>query len=344
MRAALMYGKGDIRIEDVPIPEPRQGELLIRVTAAGICGTDLSEYTHGPKLFSIENRHRQTGHLGPLIPGHEFGGRVVGVGPDVDGFTVGDLVASGAGVSCGACFQCLDGLTNLCVDYWTVGLNRHGGLAEFVTAPASCCLEVASLGITETTVSLPQPMSIAVHAMRRGRPEPGADVVVVGAGGIGAFLIYALLAAGHRVTTIDIDEGKLDIPSALGATTTTDPDGVEPVRVVYEASGSGPGLRTAMAATLSGGRTVAIGLQTTDPTLDLHALSIGERELVGTNAHRFAESFESAARLVGSRQAGWSDFVADLIPLDDLTSRVLPEMADRSSNRIKHVFDPAVGS
>lgn len=97
-----------------------------------------------------------------------------------------------------------------------------------------------------------------------------------------------------------------------------------------------------MAATLSGGRTVAIGLQTTDPTLDLHALSIAERELVGTNAHRFAESFEPAARLVGSRPAGWSDFIGDLISLDDLTSRVLPEMSDGSSNRIKHVFDPAI--
>ena len=342
MRAVLMYGKGDVRIEDVPVPQPLQGELLIRVTAAGICGTDLSEYAQGPRLFSIENRHRQTGHLGPLIPGHEFGGRVVGVGPDVEGFTIGDLVSSGAGVSCGTCFQCFDGLTNLCVDYWTVGLNRHGGLAEFVTVPASCCLEVASLGLTEATVSLPQPMSIAVHAMRRGRPEPGSDVVVVGAGGIGAFLIYALLAAGHSVTTIDIDGGKLDIPSALGATTTTDPDELEPVRVVYEASGSGPGLQTAIAATSNGGRTVAIGLQTTDPIVDLHALSIGERELIGTNAHRFAESFESAARLVGSRPAGWSDFVGDLLPLEELTSRVLPAMADGSSNRIKHAFDPAV--
>ena len=338
----MMYGQGDLRMEDVPAPEPGPGELMIRVTAAGICGTDFGEFTYGPKLFSIDEPHGVTGHVGPVIPGHEFGGRVVGVGPGVTGFSPGDLVASGAGVSCGTCPACLSGSTNRCVDYWTVGLNRHGALAEFVTVPASCCLEVASLGLDEATVSLPQPMAVAVHAMRRGRPEPGAAVTVVGAGGIGTFIVYALLAGGHPVTVIDIDRAKLAIPAALGAKTTTNPNELQPVPVTYEASGSIPGLRTALEATADGGRTVVVGLQKTDTALDLHHLSITERELVGTNAHRFGEDFEMAARLVGARDGDWSDFMGNPHPLEDLTGVVLPAMADGSSTQIKHVFNPGL--
>ncbi len=336
----MMYGQGDLRMEDVPAPEPGPGELMVRVTAAGICGTDFGEFTYGPKLFSIDEAHPVTGHKGPVIPGHEFGGRVVGVGSGVTNFSPGDLIASGAGVSCGRCPACLSGSTNRCVNYWTVGLNRHGALAEFVTVPASCCLEVASLGLSEATVSLPQPMAIAVHAMRRGRPEPGAEVTVVGAGGIGTFLVYALLAGGHPVTVIDIDRSKLAIPAALGARTTTNPNELRTVPVTYEASGSTPGLRTALAATAHGGRTVVVGLQKTDATIDLHDLSITERELVGTNAHRFGEDFEMAARLVGDRDGDWSDFMGVPRPLEDLTAVVLPAMADGSSTQIKHVFDP----
>lgn len=339
MRAAVMYGKGDIRIEDVPVPEIGPNDLLVRVTATGICGSDLGEYVYGPRMFPLEVRSQHTGHLGPMIPGHEFGGRIEAMGKSVDGFAVGDLIASGAGISCGSCSQCETGRTNLCRSYWTVGLQRNGGLAEYVAVPASACLEVASLALTEETVSLPQPMSIAVHSMRRGRPE--GDVIVVGAGGIGAFLIYALLAEGQRVTVIDIDPDKLAIPAQLGASVTTQEADLNPTLVVYEASGSEPGLRTAMDVTRPGGRTVVIGLQKTPRAIDLLAMTLAEKEMIGTNAHPFGQTFEDAARLVGGRKDGWKDFAPDLLPLSALTKTVLPEMVDNTSTRIKSLFDPS---
>ncbi|MDH3194386.1 MAG: zinc-binding dehydrogenase, partial [Acidimicrobiia bacterium] len=135
---------------------------------------------------------------------------------------------------------------------------------------------------------------------------------------------------------------KLAIPAALGAKTTTNPNELQPVPVTYEASGSIPGLRTALEATADGGRTVVVGLQKTDTALDLHHLSITERELVGTNAHRFGEDFEMAARLVGARDGDWSDFMGNPHPLEDLTGVVLPAMADGSSTQIKHVFNPGL--
>ncbi len=341
MRAAVMYGKGDIRIEDVPMPEAQPGELLIRVTTAGICGSDLGEYVHGPKMFPLEIRSEHTGHLGPMIPGHEFGGRVVAIGDGVEGFSPGDLVASGAGISCGMCFQCRSGRTNLCGSYWTVGLQRNGGLAEYVAVPASACLEVASHGLTDATVSLAQPMSIAVHSMRRGRPD--GPVVVIGAGGIGAFLVYALLADGHTVTVVDVDPEKLLIPEQLGATGTTDPADLAPAGVVYEASGSEAGLHTAIETTLPGGRTVVIGLQKAPRPVDVLAMTLGEQELIGTNAHPFGGTFEDAAKLIGDRTESWSDFAPDVLPLRELTESVLPAMAANTSVRIKNLFDPGLG-
>ena len=135
MKAARYHGRLDIRIEDVPAPVPADDELLLEVAAVGICGTDAAEFAHGPTMFPIDHAHAVTGHRGPMIPGHEFAGTVVAAGRDVSGFAEGDLVTSGAGVSCGVCGNCRAGRTNLCDRYFTIGLNRDGALAELTDRP-----------------------------------------------------------------------------------------------------------------------------------------------------------------------------------------------------------------
>src|SRR4029079_6965363 len=105
---------------------------------------------HGPHLYwTGETAHPHSGHRGPVVPGHELVGRVESVGRDVVAFRDGDLIASGAGVSCGSCRACRAGRTNLCERYWTVGLQRDGGLAELVAVPASTCVAVGPFGLTE---------------------------------------------------------------------------------------------------------------------------------------------------------------------------------------------------
>ena len=130
MKAAVYHGARDIRVEEVPDPSPAAGELLLEVHAAGICGTDVGEWLHGPVSYALAG-HAVTGHTGPMIPGHELSGRVVATGAGVEGFAPGAVVATGAGISCGECFQCRAGLTNLCLRYSTVGLDRDGGLAQY---------------------------------------------------------------------------------------------------------------------------------------------------------------------------------------------------------------------
>ncbi|HEY6759148.1 MAG TPA: alcohol dehydrogenase catalytic domain-containing protein, partial [Baekduia sp.] len=128
MRAAVFHGPGDVRVEEVAAPgPPAPGAVVLRVLMAAICGTDCAEYLHGPVLVPLDRRHPASGHVGPLILGHEFVGVVEAAGAGAD-LAVGDRVVCGAGISCGACPWCAAGRTNLCERYFTVGLHVHGGL------------------------------------------------------------------------------------------------------------------------------------------------------------------------------------------------------------------------
>lgn len=351
MKAALFYGAGDIRIEEAADPAPGPGELLLEVRAAGICGTDVSEYVHGPSMLPITERHPVTGHVGPLILGHEFAGRVVAVGEGVSGIAVGALVASGAGVSCGECPQCRRGRTNLCVRYATVGLQRHGGLAQYCAVPAAVCVDVGPYGLDDETAALAQPMSIGVHAMRRGRLAPGEHAVVIGAGGIGAFLTWAAVQEGGHVTVVDLAADRLELARRLGAAETIQAGagvdfagelaerGVAP-HVVYEVTGSAGALGELLAALLPGTRVVLVGLQNQPRELDLRRLTLSELELLGTNAHVCDADLPAAVRLLAARGDRWVDVAPVILPLDELVPEGILPMAESRSTRVKTLIDP----
>ncbi|HZL54747.1 MAG TPA: alcohol dehydrogenase catalytic domain-containing protein, partial [Solirubrobacteraceae bacterium] len=207
MRAAVYRGPGDLRIESVADPgPPAASEVLIGVSRAAICGTDSSEWEHGPVLARP-----------PVILGHEFTGTVVAAGAEVSGFEVGDRVVSGAGVSCGTCAWCLAGRTNLCAAYETIGFHRDGGLAEYVLSPAAICRPVPA-GLSDEAAATAQPCAVALHAVSRSGLQRGQSCAVIGIGGIGAFIVAAAAAAGAApLIALDIDEERLATASALGA-------------------------------------------------------------------------------------------------------------------------------
>ncbi|NIH85251.1 zinc-dependent alcohol dehydrogenase [Amycolatopsis granulosa] len=351
MRAAVFHDRDDIRIENVPEPTCGPRDLVLEVRAVGICGTDAHEYHSGPHMFPVHDQHPVSGHIGPMIPGHEFSGVVREVGPEVTGFAVGDLVVSGAGIACGECVQCRRVRTNLCERYTTVGLQRHGALAEYVATPAANCLQVAPYGLTPDAAALAQPMSIAVHAMRRGRLTGADHAVIVGAGGIGAFLTFAAKSVTDHLLVIDIDEQRLKIADALGAPhvlRTGDPDearaavgdlGLDPT-VVYEVSGTPAGLRTALSILPRGGRLVLVGLQGRPVEWDVRTLSLIEHELIGTNAHVFATDMPTALELLASRPDPWTDLAPIALSLDQLVPEGLQPLVERRSTRIKTLIDP----
>ncbi|MGI9604999.1 MAG: alcohol dehydrogenase catalytic domain-containing protein [Acidimicrobiales bacterium] len=355
MKAAVYHGTRDIRLEDVPVPAPADDEILVAIAAAGICGTDVSEFAHGPSLFPIDRRHAVTGHEGPMVPGHEFAGVVAAVGSAVAGFAEGDLITSGAGVSCGHCLRCDEGRTNLCTTYSTVGLERDGGLAEFTTVPAAACANLAGRALSSDVAALAQPMSIAVHAMRRGRLREDESAVVLGAGGIGSFVVHAATSVGADVTAVDLDADRLRRAQALGAGRAVLTDRDSPVReqldslsprpsVVYECTGTPSALEAAVDLVQPGGRVVVVGLQKTPIAVDLLSVALQEKELIGTLAHAFGADFNDAVDLLENETTMWAEVAPEVIPLEDLVEKGLEPMATGQPTPIKTLLDPRIGA
>jgi len=352
MRAAVYHGPHDVRIESVADPgPPAPGELLLRVARAAICGSDCGEYLHGPVLVPLRERHPGSGHVGPLVLGHELVGVVEAVGPDVEGFAPGDRVVTGAGVSCGRCDWCARGRTNLCERYYTIGLQAHGGLAERVAVPASTCLPVPD-GCSDDAAALAQPFAVGIHAFTRAQTRPGDSVAVLGAGGIGMFVVAAA-AAGEagRVIAVDVDPARLEIARAVGATDVVDAratDAAEAVRAltygagahaVVECTGIPSGPPTAIAATRRGGTVVIVGLQKAPVELDLLDLALREIDLRTSLAHVLAEDLGPA--LAQLAETDLAATVTDrVIALDELVPEGLEALAGGHVHG-KIVVDPA---
>ena len=352
MRAAVFHGRGDIRIEDRPVPVPRDGELLLRVGAVGVCGTDASEWAHGPHLFPVEVRHPASGHLGPLIPGHEFSGTVVGLGAGVAEHWADATVASCGSICCGVCAWCLGGRSNLCRRYRAVGLHQDGALAEYVVTPTENCMAVDRYGLSLDEAALAQPMAIAVHNARRAGDVAGRRVLVQGVGGIGAFLVAVLAAAGARVLATDVAADRLAIARAMGAdrvlqvggsddtaAVAAAADGDE-LEVVFEVSGTGAGLATALALAPVGGRIVAVGIQKAPREIDMAALTLREQTLLGTNALVRETDFPHAVELVAARRGEWQLIAPTAHPLADLVDHALAPLAAGHPGAIKTLIDP----
>jgi (R,R)-butanediol dehydrogenase / meso-butanediol dehydrogenase / diacetyl reductase len=342
MRAAVYHGPGDVRIRTVPVPKPGPGEVLVKVAAAGICGTDAAEYAH-PRLI-------QTGPADPVVLGHEFAGEVVAVGPGVGSDLVGQPVTCGAGVSCGACPACQRGRTNLCRTYHTLGFHRDGGLAGYVTAPRSICLPLGDRDLSLDTAALAQPMAIAVHARTRGQVREGMVVLIVGAGGIGAFLTYACAAVGAQVWVADVGPGRLELASALGAARVIDARDDDPAtaladaglraETIFEVSGSAAGLDSALRAAHPGVRLVAVGVQETPRDASFAEWTLGEYDVLGTVAHVCATDLPTALDLLAEGADLWNRVAPVVLPLDTLVEDGFVPLALGRSPRVKTLFDP----
>ncbi len=337
MRAAVLHAVGDLRIEERPIPEPGPGEALVRVTVCGVCGTDAVEYSRG--LLSTP----------PVVLGHEFAGVVAALGEGVTAPPVGASVVCGAGISCGECKPCRAGRTNLCRRYRTAGLQVDGGLAGYVVVPAVILLDVTDSGLPADTLGLAQPMSIAVHVVRRSGLREGQDAVVVGVGGIGSFITFAAAATGARVIAVDQSADRVALAHALGAADALLADGVplgarlrdlgvEP-DVIFEVSGTAAGLAEVLDAALPGTVIVPVGVQKEPVAAPLGSWTLREYTVVGSVAHVFAVDMPEAVRLLGTRP-DWTDINSEVLPLDDLIDGALRPLQTGRAHQIKTLVDP----
>jgi len=345
MKAAVYRGIAEIEIAERDTPVPGAGEVLVRVGACGICGSDATEYGLGPHLIATH----ADGSNDPVVLGHEFAGTVEAVGLGVDGFPVGAVVVSGAGVSCGSCVMCRAGRTNLCRSYSTVGFHRDGGLAGYAVVPAHTLLDATASGLPLDTLALSQPLAVAVHAVRRSGLTAGQDAVIVGAGGIGTFIGFVAASTGARVLVVDLNDDRLALARRLGAHATANArDGslTELIaragldaQVFFEVSGSVAGLESVLSAALPGAVIVPVGIQKHPFPADLGSWTLREYTIVGTVAHVIHDDLPEAVRLLGTRP-DWSDIAGTVLPLSLLVPEGLDPLLAGNPAQIKTLVDP----
>jgi 2-desacetyl-2-hydroxyethyl bacteriochlorophyllide A dehydrogenase len=211
MRTAVFEAPGEIAVRDAPDPEPGPRELVVRVRAAGICGSDLHEYRARRQLYEVPYPR--------VAQGHEFAGEVVAVGPEVDDLATGDRVAVQPMIGCGACRWCAAGRFSLCPRLEHLGFARPGGFAELCALPRANAYALPS-GVALDEAALLDCVAVGVHALHRVAPGPDARVAVLGAGPMGLACAAVALATGARdVTVVGRREASLAAARAVGAGT-----------------------------------------------------------------------------------------------------------------------------
>lgn len=213
MKAAYYYGIGDIRIEDVDIPKINEDEMLIKVKACAVCGTDLRIFKFGH--FKIPQGVKR-------VLGHEIAGEIAEVGSKVKGYTAGMKVATPPNIGCGTCPMCIQGFNQLCPDYEAFGISLDGGFQEYMKVPAYAIKEgnVVPIpeGVSFEEAAVTEPLSCCYHSYKALNTVPGDTVLIIGAGPIGA--LHAMmnrLAGAAKVIVADISQERLNEIKNLGA-------------------------------------------------------------------------------------------------------------------------------
>lgn len=330
MRAAVYHGPRDIRLEEVPVPVPGEGDVLVRVLRSGLCGTDVTEWVAGPVMIPLAQEHPHSHHHGPTIPGHEMLGEVVSAPAD-SGLEPGMIVAGGAQVACGECKTCRVGRINVCERLYTLGLNANGGHAEYVAGPARYWVPTPE-GMDLDAAGLTQPLAVGLHAARRSGAVAGDRVLITGAGAIGSFVLAGLrhLVPDVEITVADIDPVKLERALRLGADATVDlsTDATPIARhydVVIEASGA-PGLLVkGLAYTRTGGRLLAVGLSAAPQALDPHDFVLREITIESTNALVTPDDIPTAIEILATTGLGM-EMLDSVRPLSEVAA-ALDELA-----------------
>jgi len=351
MKAALWYARNDIRVETVPDPgEPGPGDVVIRVGACGICGTDLEEYRDGPLFIPVDAPNPLTGRMAPLILGHEFAGEVVAVGKGVKNFKVGDRLAPDVLLYCGECFWCQRHEVSLCDKLAALGLMGDGGLAEYCTLPESMAIALPN-GLSYDHAALAEPLSVAVRAIRKGRLRVGERVAVFGGGTIGQFCVQAARAAGAgEVFLVEPLASRRQLAMDFGASATIDPTtedvtatlrrltgGIGPDLVV-EAAGKAIG--PAIQAARKSGRIVLVGLPVKATSFNFFELVAAEKEIIGSLSHIYDEDYAAAVRWLGDGRVLAEPLISARLPLDALVSEGLHRLENHPNETLKVIIRP----
>jgi 2-desacetyl-2-hydroxyethyl bacteriochlorophyllide A dehydrogenase len=336
MKAVRLHAPDDLRLDEVDVPRPGYGEVVLKVWLTGICGTDL----HIAKgNFPAPNL--------PLTLGHEFSGTIAEIGAGVDNLALGEKVVADINISCGSCYFCLRGQKLFCLTVSQIGVHRAGALAEYVLVPASN-VQVLPAGISLDSAAYIEPLACAIHGQDRIDIRSGDRVLIIGGGPMGlAHVALAKLSGASLVVVSEPDPARREIARLMGADELVDPlvsdldetvaaltDGIGP-DIVIEAVGSVRTYEAAVSVVRRGGKILAYGAAPQSAAMALRPFDIYSKELtiVGSYAGTY-DTWPRAAALIASGLFDPSLIVDSVRPLSEAVEAIRALEHDKSIVKI----------
>lgn len=343
MKAAVWHGYKDVRIENVPVPKPREDQVLIKIDYAGICGTDRHEYV-GPNFIPTTKPHRLTGKTAPLTIGHEFSGTIVELGSHVTAFSKGDRVTANGSLTCGVCEFCKDGRYNICKKLGFIGVGDDGCFAEYMVVEASKLFAIPE-GVSQRQAAVAEPLACGIHASNLLGSLVGKTVVVIGVGiiGIGAFY-GAKLAGASKILVVGRNDYKKNIIEKNGGQffNSSEKSLTEYVEnwsdglmadVVYECAGTQETMDMCIPICKPSGTIMVMGVFEKPPTVDLNTLQEAERKIMTSQAH--IDEIAQALEYMRQGKIDVDELITGEVTLDTLVEEGFEELIKNSSQHIK---------
>lgn len=317
--AAIFRGGKRFTVEQVAARAAGPDEVSIRVAYCGICGTDLHVF-HG-------NMDQRVGDCRVL--GHEMAGTIEAVGASVQGLEIGQRVVVRPLISCGDCPACSAGFAHNCHQLRVVGIDTDGAMQELCTVPA-LTVHVVPDDVPLDHAALIEPTAVACHDVRLSRLQPGEDVVVVGGGPIGLLIALVARARGGNVLVSEVNEQRLSLAQRMGFDTINPADldivqvvnartGSKGADVVFEVSGTQPGVDAMTAIAATRGRLVMVAIHAQKPQMDLFQVFWRELQLIGARVYE-PDDYEAAIELISSGTVDVGRLITDVSPLEEVQS------------------------
>jgi len=320
MRAAVLYGPEDLRIEEVEIPQIGDNEVLVKIKNIGVCPSDVRNY------LGIYKRNIPYGKESYGLSGHEWSGEIVKVGENVKGFSVGDRVVPEIIVPCGSCKFCMKGMTNLCKN--KTGIIR--GYAEYAKAPAKALFKIPE-NVSFSEAAFSEPIAVCLHANDIISPKPGETILIIGGGPMGLIHLQISKLSGANVILSEIVESRLKAAKDFGADVVVNPLNEDLSKVVkgltqgygadavIVATGSKTAIESAFKAVSAAGTIVLFG-GTYPPTnieVDPNLIHYGELKVTGSYDH-LPTHVERGLKLLSQKKINVKKLISHTFPLDSL--------------------------
>lgn len=334
MKAAVFFGKHDLRVTETDIPPVKEKQVRVRVKYCGVCGTDYHIYNGDAGAAEVTP---------PVIIGHEFSGIVDAVGPGVKSVKVGDKVAVDPNDMCGECYFCRNGQAHFCRNFKGYGTTDNGGFAEYVIVPEKQVYKVPD-SMPLQTAALAETVSCCVHGIDLCNLKPGQNVLIIGCGPIGALMLQLAKSAGAgRIIVSEIVKEKRELALKYGADVVVDPvnedlaavlkENAENVDCVIECAGTVYTAEQAINLAGKGAVVMLFGLTSPGDFIKIRPYDIFQKEITIRSSFINPYTFNRAINLLATGRVRTDGIISDIIPIDEI-SRVFEDPSYRLRGKV----------